>query len=234
MTELVAKLFTDYVSYDLAREESEKIDQLLGFNIAQIESRMLSKAKILLPEGNHKTWSQALHQGNQTWVGLSLQTLQTPYSELKLMCELLKLRPQDTIVDLGAGYGRMGLVLKALYPEVNFLGYEYVLARVDEGVRIYKKFGCDKARLFTDDLTREDFVLPEAEFYFLYDYGTIHHIRKTLKQFEDLAVRRNFRLVARGEGVRSLIQYEHPWLSSVYEPIHHEQFSIYSTSDYGQ
>ena len=232
MTKLFPALFSSpSPDYESARRHSEQLDEVLGFNIPAIENALLGEARELNPEGTHKTWGQTLHGGNQTWVGLSHQTLQTPYNELKHICELLNPPAGSTIVDLGAGYGRLGLVLAGMYPEVNFIGYEYVKERVVEGSRILNHLRCERARLLEKDLTRDDFFLPAAEFYFLYDYGTVAHIRKTLGQIEQLASKQNFKLVARGKGTRSLIQYEHPWLSQVYPAIHEEQFSIFSMSD---
>ena len=231
MTYLNPSLFTSFDNYDLARVESEKLDLELGFEVAKIEGDLLVQAQELDPQGNHKTWGASLHQGNQTWVGLSHQTLQTPYSELKKMCELLKPKAGETMVDMGAGYGRLGLVLGAMYPDVKFLGYEYVASRVVEGQRILKKFQCTRAELLEQDLTSPDFKLPIAEYYFVYDYGTVQHIRETLKQFEKLADHHKFKIIARGKGTRSLIQYEHPWLADVYPAIHEENFSIFRFAD---
>lgn len=223
-------LFILEPSYDLARENAQSIDQLLGFEVEKIEMALLELARESDPQGSHKTWGPGLHRGNQTWVGLSHQTLQTPYSEIRQMCELLNPGSGSVVVDLGAGYGRMGLVLAALYPEVNFVGYEYVPERVFEGRRILSKYGCSKASLLVEDLANEDFKLPEAEYYFLYDFGTLTHIKKILNALSVMSEKKKFKLVARGKGTRSLIQYDHPWLCEVYPPIHEENFSIYSMS----
>lgn len=232
MTKLFPALFSSSPDdYESSRNHSEQLDEVLGLNIPDIEHRLLSEARELNPEGTHKTWGQSLHDGNQTWVGLSHQTLQTPYNELKHICELLKPSPGSTMVDLGAGYGRLGVVLEGMYPEVNFIGYEYVKERVEEGSRVLKKLGCKRAQLLEQDLTDQAFVLPMAQYYFLYDYGTLAHIRQTLGQIEALSMKQKFKLVARGKGTRSLIQYEHPWLSQVYPAIHEEHFSIFSMSD---
>lgn len=231
MTSLQPNLFiSPDNSYEGARDHSEKLDHFLGFNIPEIEGHLLEQARKLDPAGSHKTWGQTIHEGNQTWVGLSHQTLQTPYSELREICELLNPALGTRIVDLGAGYGRMGLVLAGLYPEVEFLGFEYVRERVDEGSRILKLYQCLKSSLKVQDITSENFQLPEAEYYFLYDYGTVSHIRKTLTQLESIGIKKNYKLIARGKGTRSLIEYEHPWLTQVYPPIHKEQFSIFSMS----
>jgi hypothetical protein len=70
------------------------------------------------------------------------------------------------------------------------------------------------------------FELPEADYYLIYDYGTVAHIRHTLKQLEKMADRKNFKLIARGKGTRSLIEYEHPWLSAEYSV--DERFAVMS------
>jgi precorrin-6B methylase 2 len=146
------------------------------------------------------------------------------------MCHLLRPLPGETVVDLGAGYGRLGLVLAGHYPEVNFIGFEYVKERVTEGSRILEIYQCQRASLIQQDLTDEKFSLPLADYYLIYDYGTVAHIRQTLKKLEELSSRKKFKVIGRGKGTRSLIQYEHPWLADVFDPIHRENFSIYSMS----
>lgn len=208
-----AGLFDAPAGHEGARAHAEALDLRLGVEVARIEAELLGRARYINPEGNHASWGASIHKGNQTWVGLSHQTLQTPYAELRSMCEALKLEA-GLMVDLGAGYGRMGLVLHGLYPQMAFLGYECVAERVKEGNRIFEKYQCYNARLIEKDLTDLAFELPEADYYLIYDYGTIPHIRHTLKQLEKLADRRKFKLIARGKGTRSLIAYEHPWLSA--------------------
>ena len=231
MVKLSPELFTAFdASYEGAREHSEIVDGILGFNVPGIEKNLLDQALASSPNGSHKTWGQSIHNGNQTWVGLSHQTLQTPYSELKQICELLNPADGSRLVDLGAGYGRMGLVLNVFYPKAFFIGYEYVQERVEEGKRVLLENNCHHSSLHVQDLTAADFQLPEADFYFLYDYGTVAHIRKTIAQLEMMALKKHFKVIARGKGTRSLIQYEHPWLSQVYPPIHEEHFSIFSMS----
>ena len=217
-------------TYEGTRAHAEAIDKFLGIDVEGIEKQLLDLAQAKNPSGSHKNWGQGIHGGNQTWVGLSHQTLQTPYHELVELCEILNPSPDSSVIDLGAGYGRLGLVLTAFYPQVHFLGFEFVSERVIEGSRIFLEYGCQRASLVEQDLTSDEFTLPSAEYYFLYDYGTLMHIRKTLKQLEKIALKKNFKVIARGKGSRSLIQYEHPWLSEVYPVIHREHYSIFSMS----
>jgi hypothetical protein len=216
--------------HETSRNHSEIIDKFIGFNIAEIENNLFLQARAKTPQGNLQTWGASIHKGNQTWVGLWHQTLQTPYSELKEICDLLNPTTGSLLLDLGAGYGRLGIVLHALYPGSKFKGYEYVAERVEEGAKILNDLKCTHAELIQVDLTLEDFSLPEADFYFIYDYGTIKHIRQTLKQIELMAGRKKFKVIARGKGVISIIENEHPWLSKVFPVLRQENFNIYSMS----
>ncbi len=207
---------------------SPEIDQYFGLQVNDIEESLYLAAKTLRPQGDLSNLGHVLHQGHQTWVGLEPETLQTPYQELLRICELLGPKAHDLMIDLGAGYGRLGLVLHHLYPGVNFKGYELVRERVNEGNRIFQKHNCDRAQLYTQDLTDPDFKIPTASFYFIYDYGKVAHIRETLKQIENFTSSGSFKVIARGKGTRSIIEHEHPWLTQINPVIHEENFSIYS------
>lgn len=207
---------------------SPEIDRHFGLRVNEIEESLYHAAKSLRPMGDLSNLGHALHRGHQTWIGLEPETLQTPYQELVKVCEYLRPEVGDLMIDLGAGYGRLGMVLHYFYPGVFFKGYELVPERVDEGNRIFEKFHCDKAKLFTQDLTDHKFQLPKANYYFIYDYGKVAHIRETLKQIEAFTESGNFKVVARGRGTRSIIEHEHPWLSQINPVIHDANFSIYS------
>lgn len=207
---------------------SPEIDQYFGLQVNDIEESLYHAAKTLRPQGDLSNLGHVLHQGHQTWVGLEPETLQTPYQELVKVCHHLKPLSGQQMIDLGAGYGRLGLVLHHFYPGVLFKGYELVPERVVEGNRVFEKFNCDKAKLYTQDLTDREFKLPKADFYFIYDYGKVAHIRETLKQIEAFTDSGKFKVIARGKGTRSIIEHEHPWLSQINPVIHEDNFSIYS------
>jgi SAM-dependent methyltransferase len=209
------------------REHAEKLDQEFGFRVAEIEAELLARARERRPQGDVKTWGQALH-GAQSWVGLSHQTLQTPYDELSLMCDHMRLPADALVVDLGAGYGRLGLVLKERFPDARFMGFEIVPERVSEGKRVLELMGCHKAELYCQDLTALDFVMPAADCFLVYDYGTLEHIRHTLKLVEGVGEHKRVQVIGRGETTRSLIQHSHPWLVHVGVVKHEEKFSVYS------
>jgi len=209
-------------------KHSEIIDQIIGIRPKEIEAELLELGKSVLPDGDLDSWGKRIHQGHQTWIGLDPNILQTPYAEIFEMLDKIKPLAGEHIVDLGAAYGRMGLVLHYLYPEVSFTGFEYVKNRVDEGNRVFRELGCDKAILIEQDLSDQEFIIPEASVYFLYDYGRPDQIRNTLKVLEKIGDEKNIIVVGRGIACRHYIQKSHPWLSHIFDAYHSDEFSIFS------
>lgn len=210
----------------LTPDDCEKVDQELGLEINRIELELLGLAKNNLPEGNVTNWGKSLHAA-QSWVGLHPQTLLTPYQELLWMCECVK-DIKGHVVDLGAGYGRLGLVMHQMLPDAFYTGVEIVHERVIEGNRVFNLLSCEKARLICADLASSSYELPMGDCYFIYDYGTLDHIRWSMGQLQNLADIHCFQIVARGNGIRSLIDAAHPWLHKV-EHEYEEYFSLYRT-----
>lgn len=212
----------------IRRQHSGIVDKILGFRIRYTEEMLIADARGFDPEGSHETWGPAMHRGVQTWVGLDIQTLQTPYSECLRILQLLKLKPYQHVVDLGAAYGRMGVVIGGLYIKSSFTGFEYVKARVDEGMRVLRELGMNRCELRTQDLFDKSFEMPEADVYFIYDYGQVEHIDHTLKQLEVVAHKRPVKVVVRGKFTKQLISEKHLWLDLQYEGRLEELFSIYT------
>lgn len=210
------------------RQHSNMLDKILGFRVKYIEEMLVAEARGFEPDGSHETWGPLMHEGVQTWVGLDLQTLQTPYSELLRIFQLLKIKPYQHVIDLGAAYGRMGVILGGLFIKNSFTGFEYVKSRVDEGNRIYRELGFKKCQLLEQDLFDPAFELPEADVYFIYDYGQVEHINHTLKQIEAIAHKRPLKIVVRGKFTRRIIEDKHPWMDLKYEGKLEEYFSVYT------
>jgi hypothetical protein len=162
------------------------------------------------------------------WQGLDIQSLQTPYSEILEMIQVIDPKDGDTWVDLGAGYGRMGISLGFLKPNVNFLGFEYVSERVQEGQRNFKLWNIKNAELKMADIAADDFVLPEAEVYFIYDFGSQKDVYKVLEKLRRQAAKKEIKLIARGRGMRNWIFMDFPWLS-IKTPQHFTNWSIFTS-----
>lgn len=200
-------------NYEEAKLHSAHIDTLLGLDTQSIED-LLQKTATLQP-------------GRQHWIGLPTQSLLTPYSEF---LEILQKFESSSIIDLGAGYGRLGIVTGLFYPRIRFTGYEIIPERVKAGQDVFRKLGLDPHSLQVQDLACPNFLLPDAESYFIYDFGERAAVEKSLEEIKSHAKTHSVTVVARGRGSRSWIEQGHPWLAGVRRARHFGGYSIYRSS----
>lgn len=193
-------------SYSEIQSHSEAVDRWLGLQVEEIE---YSLAKVGCR--SRAPGSGGEHQ--QLWFGLASRSLLTPYSEIRSLLARLQLQPGSTVVDLGAGYGRMGFVIGRHHPSVSFIGYEYVGERVREARRCLEKMNYSSARMVHADLSSPTFNPEPADHYFMYDYGTQKAIEKTLHDLRRIARRRPITIVGRGRHCRMAIESRHYWLA---------------------
>lgn len=96
--------------------------------------------------------------------------VQSSYSTFLTTLQFLNLPPGGRIIDLGSGYGRLGYIVGCLRPDLNFTGYEYVKERVQQSQSIAANFSLQASIQFVEqDLSADDFSLPSADLYYLYD-----------------------------------------------------------------
>lgn len=203
------------MSYAEAQKHSAMVDSWLDLRTIEIETE-LAREK-----------SGPKNRDQERWIGLPTHALLTPYSELRKILFLLSPSRGSKIVDLGAGYGRMGFVLARHYPDATFVGYEIVEERVKEAKRCLAHHKCRNAEMMCEDLSADRFPLAVADFYFIYDYGSRIAITKTLNDLRIIARSRPLVVVGRGRLSRDLIEQQNPWLSRINAPEHHGNFSIY-------
>jgi hypothetical protein len=207
---------------------SEFLDTHLGLECARIEHELICRARQRSNSEDYRDWGPALHGRDlQTWVGLPLQSLMTPYAELLRIVERLSPPAGSTLTDLGAGYGRLGYITSLRFPGVRTLGYEFVPERVAEGRRIFGALTGTEFQLQVADLSSPGFALPCAHAHFLYDTGSHSTIRSLIAQIQTHARSQPVRVVGRGRATRHLIETENPWLSQVIPPEQHDTFTIY-------
>lgn len=195
--------------YPLAKRHAALADEWLGLRVSETEASLRDPS-----------------DGQQRWLGHDPAIFLTPYVELRAWLEELGPAAGDRIVDLGAGYGRLGFVMARHFPQCHFLGFELVPERVSEGTSALARFGA-QGKLLVADLSDPSWRPPAAEIYFLYDYGTKAAIAKTLADLRELSQTKGIQVVGRGRAVRDLVEREHPWLGSVHLPRHHAHYSLY-------
>jgi hypothetical protein len=214
-----ANILTPQADYAQSKIHSKILDDRLGLACDSIED-------ILFEENKDSLF---LSDAKEFWYGLEIQSLQTPYSEVVEMIKHVKPKPGDTWVDLGAGYGRMGITLGFVQPNVKFIGYEFVQSRVDEGNRVLKEWGLNNSVMKQADIASDDFQIDVADLYFLYDFGSKADIFKVLEKLRFLAQTRSIQVVARGRGVRSWIFMDCPWLSEINSPVQFKNWTFFKS-----
>ncbi len=196
--------------YASSKRHAAAVDEWLGLNVGAVEAKLRDPG-----------------DGEQRWIDRHASVFLTPYVELRAWLERLRPRAGETVVDLGAGYGRLGFVLARHFPEAIFAGFEIVPERVVEGAQALARFGARNARLTRVNIADPAWIPPPAEIYFIYDYGSRESIAKTLGDLREISREKNIRVVGRGRGVRDQIERTHPWLGSVHRPAHFGHYSIY-------
>lgn len=203
-----------------SRQAALEWDKRLGFETLKIEEELYQKD----PNDNEYE--------SRAWMGLPFQTLQTPYSEILAALEKFKKnkRIPERVIDFGAAYGRVGLIVKLLFPNAGFLGLEMVKERVEEARRVYKNLGLDPEWLQTKDILDPEFEIPRADIYFLYDFSDPADIKIILNKLSDIFFKEEFFLIAKGKAVNSLIQHKYPQFFASHGRCWLEHAVIYSSS----
>jgi len=205
------------------RAHSDQVDAYLGMQIEEVEKKLRSDGCRLKASGFHE-------KTQELWIGLAAKRFLTPYTEIRTILSLLKPEQSTTIVDLGAGYGRMGFVVGRHYPKVKFIGYEYVGERVKESKRCLNRLGHPLVKFKHADLSSMEFQPATADYYFIYDYGTSEAIKKTLVDLKKIAQEKPITVVARGRDSRDFIEEHHLWLTKRALPKSYIYFSIYQSA----
>ncbi len=197
-------------NYLQAKTQSQEIDQLLGFRCEEVEKSIPTSA-----------------DGKINWAHLHVQAHQTPYSELLEICRYLQPSENQTFLDIGAGYCRLGIILQIYYPLTNFIGYELVPQRIEEAKRVFQSLQLNEGCLFTQDVAEEVFALPDFDYAFIYDFGSPEDIQKLVLKLQQRARRKSICIIARGKGIRHQILTYNPWLTISQEPHHTEHWSVF-------
>jgi len=211
------------------REHSKNIDQFLGFRIVKIERKLISQYRPFFVNENEVTKKKLHSEGGNTgesWIGLNPQVLLTPYTELYEIFYLLKDQKIKSIIDIGCAYGRVGIVARAFFPEVEFTGYEIVKKRITEANRINDLYDL-QMDIHNQNVLDDGFELPESSVYFIYDFSHFLHIKKILAQIESKINQHPFILIAKGEDIRGIIQLFFPAFLIKHEPIYKKNWSIF-------
>ena len=158
----------------------DDLDRIFGLDY-QLDSGMLKSPSL-----------ERLYEGAGAGV-------QTSYITILRTFELIPAKAKARWVDLGSGFGRVGLALGILRPETNFVGYEIVPHRVltSNGAALRAGLGAH-VRFETQDLADPQFKIPEADVYYMWDPFTKETYKYVLEQIRTYGRTREVTVVAKG------------------------------------
>lgn len=194
------------------RIHAKELDRKLGYRVSRIEVKLLQKYSRydrVIDESNRKQH----YQGTQTWIGLHPQVLQTPYCDIYHALSLITDIKIEHVIDIGAGYGRVGIVLSVLYPNARFTGFEILKQRQSEGNRVFKNLGILNSNLELKNVLENNFSIPIADVYFIYDFSEKEDIDFILQGISESLKGKECYLIIRGDRVDHLInnKFNHSW-----------------------
>lgn len=133
-----------------------------------------------------------------TWLGLSANALNTPYEMFQTIPAALKLKAGTTVVDMGSGFGRFGVLIGLLHPELNFIGYEFHPHRLQAGEELARRHNWNNVHFYQADFAAKDFRPAPADVYFTYWSAKSEKIMRSLfEKLLDVARVRKIKVVCR-------------------------------------
>lgn len=125
--------------------------------------------------------------------------VQSSYATTVLALRYLNLNKDSRFIDLGSGYGRIGLILGLMRPDIQFTGYEFVKERVDIANKAKSALNLDQhVHFVTQDLSDVNFKIPVADTYYIFDSFTDSTYAFIMGQLEAMVPSKKITVVTKG------------------------------------
>lgn len=181
----------------------ECLDRILGLNERKVKTELFGK--------NLK----ALYRNEDIYLDLDPEDLFTPYRVLVQISNQLKFKAGDTLVDLGSGLGRVGIVLGLLNPKLNFLGFELMKERHQQAQAASKHLGLsNRIKFVCGDLSRT--LIPAASYYYLFNPFSYLTLRRVFQEIYRNSESKKIRVLMAQVGRPPRMVKRNPWLKQVY------------------
>lgn len=125
--------------------------------------------------------------------------VQSSYATTLLALRYLNLGKGSKFIDLGSGYGRVGLVVGLMRPDIQFTGYEFVKERVEIANKACQALKIEThVHFMTQDLSLPEFKIPHADTYYIFDAFTDASYATILEQLQEIAQLKKITVVTKG------------------------------------
>ncbi len=189
---LMSNLFEFETNLNIDKKSNGQDSGLSMYRTFDIFDQVLDLNYLANEKTSEDTKKERLYEG----AGLGVQS---SYATTLNTIRYLNPKSGTRFVDLGSGYGRVGLVLGLLRSDVQFTGYEFVEDRVQIANDSADRFGLDQhVHFYTQDLSASDFKIPEAEFYYIFDSFTDETYKYVLDQLVNIARNMKVKIITKG------------------------------------
>lgn len=172
MNSIRSRIFREVVTNPLYKNDlnisTEYLDPLMGIN--SIELAVKESAS-----------GSAASSPEQVGLGSDPNGMWTPYQWLHLMFSEAKIKSGSTVVDVGAGIGRLGIYLREFRPDLHYIGLELLPSRVEAA----RNLGLD---VWEWDLSRKE--LPLAACYYYYNALPRPAYKRMIKRLKEFCERK--------------------------------------------
>lgn len=164
---------------------------------------------------------ERLYQGSGSAV-------QSSYTTILLALRYLKMSKGSRFIDLGSGFGRVGLVLGLLRPDIQFTGYEFVQQRVDFANHASQALNMSShVHFHSQDLSAKDFQIPEAEIYYLFDPFNEETYTHVMNQLSLIAKNKKITIITKGNAKDHFINSSVKGIWSKPQVFEHGNFCLF-------
>jgi hypothetical protein len=167
------------------KEIDRLIDDCLGIRVEEVHRAVVANPAYKIG-----------FKGETLYSDIPPYFLNTSYVDFQAIANTIQMKPGETIVDLGCAIGRMGYLFGMKYPTVNYIGLEVVTERIKEAQRVAAAWNLKNLNFIEQDLSKDDFKMPRAEYYFAYDPVGGSTRDKIFKQFREYAKEKSFKIIA--------------------------------------
>lgn len=125
--------------------------------------------------------------------------VQSSYATTLIAIKYLNLTKGSKFIDLGSGYGRIGLVLGLMRPDISFVGYEFVKERVEIANKACANLSLSShVQFIAQDLADPQFQIPVADTYYIFDSFSDQTFASVMKQLEDMSLTSKVAVITKG------------------------------------
>jgi hypothetical protein len=189
--QLMSELFEFEHQLNLQKKEESENISLTLYRTFDILDQVF-ELNYILNEASELTQKERLYEG----AGVGVQS---SYVTTLMALRYLNPAKNSRFIDLGSGYGRVGLVIGLMRPDIDFIGYEFVNGRVNIATKTSLNLGIDQhVHFHAQDLSAHDFQIPTAETYYIFDSFTDETYQHVIKRLQEIALSKKITVVTKG------------------------------------